>query len=305
MIDPFIYISKLSKWVGEILTHLLPDSVLKEVLEHWIYDFTKITLILFITFTLFHNIKKIKYFSFITELLKRKDIVGIATGIFIGIFTPVCSCSVTPIYASLINKGASKQSSSAFLFTAPAINEFALALCFTTLGFYGAFVYLCLGITCGIFTGFIGGKWTIYDNLDCCEIKKELSFFEELKLFFKKLIIPLAIGAFVASLLEKLYKAPMFLISEYKDSILLPFIATIIGLPLDVSAMNAGPIIVPLYETGIGFGTIISLLMAMTVASIPEYIILSKMIGHKSTIKLFFYYACYCVIIGYTLNLIF
>ncbi|MCX7972280.1 MAG: permease [bacterium] len=55
-----------------------------------------------------------------------------------GIFTPVCSCSVTPLYVSLINSGFSKKSAAAFLFAAPAVNEFAIVVMYLTLGFKGA-----------------------------------------------------------------------------------------------------------------------------------------------------------------------
>jgi uncharacterized membrane protein YraQ (UPF0718 family) len=305
MIDPFYIITIVSKWVGNTLTYLLPNSLFKDILNYWIYDFVKIIMILIITFILFHFIKKIKYFSFITNALKRKDLIGILSGTILGIFTPVCSCSVTPIYASLINKGASKQSSSAFLFSAPAINEFALALCFTIAGIKGGLFYLFFGIVCAILTGFIGGKWQINQSLICCETNESKSFLQELKLFLKKLVIPLLFGALFASIIVKFNFLVVDITSQYKNSIFLPVIVTLVGMPLDISAMNVGGIVLPLQKLEIGFGTIVSLIMAITVASIPEYVIISKLIGIKNALILFLYYSIYCILIGYILNLIF
>jgi uncharacterized membrane protein YraQ (UPF0718 family) len=305
MIDPFHIITIISKWVGSTLTYLLPKSLFKDILSYWIYDFFKIMMILIITFSLFHFVKKIKYFNFITNALKRKDLIGILSGTVLGIFTPVCSCSVTPIYASLINKGASKQSSSAFLFSAPAINEFALALCFSIAGIKGGLIYLLFGVICAILTGYIGGKWQMDQNFICCETDESKSFLQELFIFLKKLSIPLLIGALFASIIVKFNYLVVDIASQFKNSILLPVIVTLIGIPLDISAMNVGSIILPLQHIGIGFGTIISLLMAITVASVPEYVVISKLIGGKNTIVLFLYYSTYCILIGYILNIFF
>lgn len=77
--------------------------------------------------------------------LGRGDALGVLAGIVLGIFTPVCSCTVTNLYAGLLAGGAHRRSAAAFLFASPAMNEFAIIFMLITAGPLGMGLYMLSG----------------------------------------------------------------------------------------------------------------------------------------------------------------
>src|SRR5262249_28045488 len=85
--------------------------------------------------------------------LGRADAVGLLSGALLGVFTPVCSCGVGAVYASLLQNGASARAAAAFLFAAPAIHEFVLVLIFVMPGPPGAALSVLAGLAAAMLAG--------------------------------------------------------------------------------------------------------------------------------------------------------
>lgn len=151
--DPFAYLTAFSKWVGEQSVGWLPDSPAKAFLSYWVYDLVKIVLLLLITSFLLNLVRKCLGVKWLRQSLGRDDWFGMCCGTALGVVTPVCSCSVTPLYTSLLHGGAAKRPAACFLFAAPAVNEFAIILVFFALGWRGAVLYVGFGALAALLTG--------------------------------------------------------------------------------------------------------------------------------------------------------
>jgi len=132
---------------------ILPDGLVKDFMGYWIYDLVKIVLLLLLTSFVLNLIRECIGVRRLKRSLGRDDWVGMCAGAALGVVTPVCSCSVAPLYASLLHGGAAHRSAACFLFAAPAVNEFAIVLVFFALGWQWAVVYTCLGLVEALFTG--------------------------------------------------------------------------------------------------------------------------------------------------------
>lgn len=95
---------------------------------------------------------------------------------------------------------------------------------------------------------------------------------------------------------------PVELLKEYGHHPLAAILAAVIGLPLDVNAAAAGPILIPSAELGLPIGTLISPMMATTVASFPEAAVLRQLVGWRGVARLSCWYLVYTAGIGLSLN---
>lgn len=318
LIDPFAPITAFSKWVGHVLTQWLPEHPITAFLEYWIYDFVKVALLLVLTTTLLGFVRRLVGVNWLRRSIGRSDWKGVSAGALLGVFTPVCSCSVTPLYASLVHAGASRQSAGAFLFAAPAVNEFAIVVVLIALGWQGALFYLALGLGAAIITGRYAHKF----GLEPCEVcntplmqvfhdgrraplRMLIESARESAALLRRLLIALLVGTALAAILVNYNLRPVEVMLQIGNAWWSPIVGVLLGLPLDVNAAVALPILLPLAEAGLPIGTLIAVMMATTLASFPEAAVLKSLIGWKGLAKLGGWYFTYCTAIGLLLNLVF
>lgn len=316
LVDPFAPITAFSKWVGRTLTQWLPEHPLTAFLDYWIYDFVKVAILLVLTTMLLGVVRRLVGVGWLQRSVGRDDWRGIMAGAVLGVFTPVCSCSVTPLYASLLHAGASRSSAGAFLFAAPAVNEFAIVVVLIALGWQGALLYLALGMAAAMLTG----RYAHRLGLEPCNLcnaptlqvfadrrRAPLhllrdSVMESLGLL-RRLLVALLIGTALAAILVNYNLRPVEVMLQIGHAWWSPVVGVLLGLPLDVNAAVAIPILLPLAEAGLPLGTLIALMMATTLASFPEAAVLKPLIGWKGLLKLGGWYFLYCTTIGLMLNL--
>lgn len=154
LFDPFAPLTRFSQWVGARSVDWLPDGSVKDFIGYWVYDLVKIVLLLLITSFVLNLIRKWIGVQWLRQSLGRDDGIGMCCGAALGVITPVCSCSVTPLYASLVHGGAAKRPAACFLFAAPAVNEFAIVLVLIALGWQAAFIYTLFGQLAALLTGY-------------------------------------------------------------------------------------------------------------------------------------------------------
>lgn len=287
-------------------------TIIQQFFKSWI----EITSLFFLVSLLVGFLKHLLHQETYDKTLGRKGILGSLSGAVLGVLTPVCSCSVAGLYGGLLSQGASLQGSAAFLFAAPAVNEFALALMLNVAGVQGALVYLVLGLISATITGYFSPKIGLIPlrgiqikptghrhSHSIYEAAKE-SFIDTLK-SFRNLFFPITLGvAFTQILIDYL---PSFssLITKLGTAWYGPILASLIGLPSHIEAASASSLLLPIIKSGLPLGTSISLLMSVTISSISEVIILRKIIGDRGVIKLIAWYFLYTSTLGIILNFIF
>lgn len=235
--------------------------------------------------------------------LGRQDWRGLAAGASLGVVTPVCSCSVAPLYASLLAGGASQQSAAAFLFAAPAVNEIALAVVYTALGWKAAIAYLVAGFGAALLAGHFGRRAGLAPAVLADSHGEDLA--HEIRTSLRRLkglAIPLAISAAVASIFHVLAPRDWSWLATWGEHPLAPVAVTLLALPFDFSAAAAAPVVLPLAAAGLPMGTLLSLLMALTTASTPEGVLLSRIVGWRAVARLGLALTLYTASIGILFN---
>ncbi len=303
MTNPIVFIQNLSEFIGDIFGGFLGE---------YIAGFVEIILILSLVTFVLSILKRSLHTHSFDRTLGKKGIVGTIFGSLLGALTPVCSCSVSAVYGGLLLNNASVQAAAAFLFAAPAVNEFALAAIFQAKGFWATLIYVCFGLGAAMLTGLLANKLGLKPTESIKSLslhhehyhKKDLLRVALLDTYktLKTLLIPISLGILFSTVLgqfqPELEQYKIFLQNQFWG----PIVATFIGLPLHVEAASAASFILPLIKTGIPLGTSISLLMAVTVSSVSEVAILRKIVGDRAVVNLVVWYFIYCSALGIFLN---
>jgi len=324
----FDWLQNISDWLVFNMIGLSEQSQLGSALNFFIYDTIKILILLFLI-TFFMGIVN-SYFPIerIRNFLSRNKLYGLEY-LFASIFgavTPFCSCSSVPLFIGFVKGGIPLGVTFAFLVTSPLINEVAIALFIGTFGLKVTIIYVISGILLGVTSGMILGKMkleyllTDWVNKVWQDSEKENDKFRAEKLSFVKripfiandawgiiksvaiyVVIGIAIGAGMHGYI------PEGFFEQYigKDTWYAIPLAVIIGVPMYANAAGIIPVIQVFVAKGIPIGTSISFMMAVVGLSIPEAILLKKVMTGK-LIAIFFSVVAVCIIIsGYLFNFLF
>ena len=296
--DIFYPIQILADWLTYSLLNLDKTSIIGGSLNFFIYDSIKIFILLCVIIYAVSIIRsylppeKTKKF-----LSTRFEIVGNLLASLIGIITPFCSCSAVPLFIGLVESGVPLGVTFSFLISAPMINEVAAIL---LLGMFGpsiALLYVVSGLIIATIAGFILGRLKlehlVEDYVWKIAIKNDIGFvkltfkdrmkdsFEYTKELIKKVFPYVLIGVGIGALVHG-YAPENFLAQiAGKDNWLAVPIAVLIGVPLYSNAAGTIPIVKSLIEKGLPIGTSLSFMMSVTALSLPEMIILRKVLKPK------------------------
>ena len=293
---------------------------LGESIHFFIYDSLKILILL--SFMIFF-ISIIRSF-FPPERTKkllshRKKFVGNFFASILGVVTPFCSCSSVPIFIGFVESGVPLGITFSFLITSPIVNEVALVMLFSLFGWKVGTLYLISGIAVGVIGGIVIGaigmeKYVeeyVYEiNAGDSEIEemdwKERVEFAKAQVkdivgrVWKYVIIGIAIGALIHGY------APAKILAQYagKGNPLAVIVAVAFGIPLYSNAVGTIPIAQALLGKGVALGTALSFMMSTTALSLPETIILRKVIKPK-LIAVFISVVGIAIIgVGYMFNIV-
>ncbi|NUY57185.1 permease [Salinivibrio sp. EAGSL] len=151
MFDVFTY---FADWLAYQLIGLSPDTQLGEAIHFFIEDTTKILALLVVMIYVIALLRaSLKVERVRDYLAGKKRFFGYASGSFFGAITPFCSCSSIPVFLGFTSAGIPLGITMAFLITSPLINEVAILLLFSLLGWEFTLAYVALGITIGIVSG--------------------------------------------------------------------------------------------------------------------------------------------------------
>ncbi len=284
-----------AEYVTYSLIGLKQGAHLADAIEFFIYDTIKIFLLLSIIIFAVSIVRS--YFP--PEKTKKilshkKEFIGNVLAALLGIVTPFCSCSAVPLFIGFVEAGVPLGVTFSFLISSPMVNEVAIVLLFGLFGWKVTAIYIGTGLLVAIFGGLIIGKlklekwveeyvYTFHDGQEY-EILKQ-SFRERLQYakdntadILKKvwlyIIIAIGIGGFIHGYV------PQDFLAHYagpRNPFAVP-IAVLIGVPLYSNAAGVIPIVYALMEKGLSIGTVLAFMMAVTALSLPEMIILRKVL---------------------------
>lgn len=323
----FDWVQHLADWLIYGLFHLDKGSKVGDALNFFVFDTIKIFLLLFVvTFVMgiinsYFPIDKVRNF-----LTKRKwyGLDYFVASLF-GTITPFCSCSSVPLFVGFVKGGIPLGVTLAFLISSPLVDAVSVAMFIGLFGWKVTIVYVVSGIVISMIAGYILSKlklerfltdWVkkILENKQSAQAQEELvnqTFKQRLPVIIKEalaivkgvalyIVIGIAIGGAMHGFI------PTDFFEEYitADNPLAVPVAVLAGVPMYSNAAGVLPIIEVLVQKGIPIGTAIAFSMAVVGLSIPEALLLKKVMTTKM-LMIFFGVVTACIILsGYIFNLI-
>lgn len=310
-VDLFVY-----GWLGIARGDRIADA-----LNFFIYDTVKILFLL--TVIIFAVTLLRSYFS--TEkvreyLSKRHEFTGNILASLFGIITPFCSCSAIPLFLGFLQARIPIGVTFSYLISAPLNNEIAIAMLFTMFGWKITAIYIGFGLAVAIIGGIVLGRMNLQNEI-LIEIKpisgeikaqsREIIFSDRMKeaaeytkdilrKIWLYVLLGVGAGAFIHGYVPTEFVAS---VAGSGNPFAVP-IATLLGVPMYSNAAGVMPLIEVLTAKGMLIGTALSFMMAVTVLSLPEAMILKRVMSIKLILIFFGVVTLGIIGVGYLFNAI-
>jgi len=291
------YLQLFANWLTYSIIGLVQGTPLASSVNFFIYDSIKVTLLLAV---IVFGVAIVR--TYITPQKVKKWVGGRTEGIgnvvaaLLGIPTPFCSCSAVPLFIGFVESGVPLGITFSFLIASPLINEVAAAMLLAMFGWQIALIYIVSGLIIAIVAGIIIGRLHLEGEVEEFVYKCKMYDSEEKAMTWKDrlmfanneshditlkvlpyILIGIAIGAVIHG-----YAPADFLVNiAGPDNPLAVPIAVLIGIPLYSNAAGMIPIMEVLTAKGMAMGTALAFMMAVIGLSLPEMIILRKVIKIK------------------------
>ena len=305
------------------LTNLPQDEHFAGAVRFFVFEAPKVLLLL--TLVVFAVGIVRSYFSpeRTRKMLDGKSLfVGNVLASLLGVVTPFCSCSAIPLFLGFVESRIPLGVTFSFLIAAPMINEVALVLLFGLFGWKTALLYMSTGLIIAMLSGYIIGRLKLEHYVEpwVYEVKAGHLEIAEAKIPFSQRIIAgtgavreivsrvwmyivlgIAVGAGIHGYVPENFMAGLMGKSAWWS---VP-IAVIIGVPMYSNAAGIIPIVQALLEKGASLGTVLAFMMSVIGLSLPETIILKKVLKIQLILIFVGVVAAGIVIVGYLFNLIY
>lgn len=313
----------ITDWFVDMVLGLTKGSHLTEALRFFIFEFPKV-LMLLVLIIFFVGILR----SFFTAERTRKALEGKSTfmgnimAAMLGIVTPFCSCSAIPLFLGFVESGVPLGVTFSFLIAAPMINEVAVILLYGMFGWKVAAIYIGTGLIIAIVAGWIIGKlklekwveeWVYATKLsegDGDEGKITFSQritmgYDAVKEIVGKVWLYVALGILVGAGAHGYVPAEFMASFMGKDVWYAVPLSVLIGIPLYSNAAGIVPIVAVLLEKGAALGTSLAFMMSVIALSLPEMIILRKVLKLPLILTFIAIVGSGIMVIGFLFNWIF
>lgn len=309
--------------LSEAIVSTLPvarDSHLGGALQFFFYDTPKVLLLLTGVVFVMGMIN-----SYFTPERTRAMLAGRSEGVAnvmaasLGIVTPFCSCSAVPLFIGFVQAGVPLGVTFSFLISAPMVNEVALTLLFGMFGWKVALLYLGLGLSVAIVSGWIIGRlkmeayledWVrdmprVHASSDDAAMplsERVQAGFASVREIVGKvwpyILAGIAIGAGIHGYVPQEFMASFM----GKDAWWSVPLAVLIGVPMYTNAAGVIPIVQALLAKGAALGTVLAFMMSVIALSLPEMVILRKVLKVRLIATFVGVVATGILIVGYVFN---
>ena len=277
------------------LLGLSPESSFGDALHFFVYDTIKIFLLLAVVIFVVSFVRSYFPPERTKKILSHKRLfIGNILAALLGVVTPFCSCSAVPLFIGFVEAGVPLGVTFSFLISSPMVNEIAVVLLYGLFGWKVTAIYIGAGLLVAIFGGMIIGKlglerWveeyvykfktgqgtevieqTISERLDYARWNTK----DILRRVWLFILIAIGIGGFIHGYVPEDFLTK---IAGPGNPLAVPA-AVLLGVPLYSNAAGVIPIVYALMEKGLSMGTVLAFMMAVTALSLPEMIILRKVL---------------------------
>jgi uncharacterized protein len=291
------YLQLFADWLTYSVIGLVQGTPLASSVNFFIYDTIKVTLLLAVIVFAVAIAR-----TFITPQKVKKWVAGRTEGVgnvvaaLLGIPTPFCSCSAVPLFIGFVESGVPLGITFSFLIASPLINEVAAAMLFAMFGWQIALIYIVSGLIIAIIAGFIIGrlhleneveefvyKCKMHDNPDKPMTWHDRLMFarSETREITLKVLPYILLGIGIGAVIHGYAPADFLVNIAGPNNPLAVPIAVLIGIPLYSNAAGMIPIMEVLTAKGMAMGTALAFMMAVIGLSLPEMVILRKVIRIK------------------------
>ncbi|MDP4275965.1 MAG: permease [Bacteroidota bacterium] len=319
----YSFLQPLTNWFIDDVLKMTKGTHLTESVRFFVFEFPKVLLLLTLIIFFVGIIRT--YFTperTRKALEGKKQFTGNVMAAMLGIITPFCSCSAIPLFLGFVESGVPLGVTFSFLIASPMINEVAVVLLFGLFGWKIALIYMITGLIIAIIAGWVLGKlklehWVedwVYstrfgkENLE----EKNLSWpqrfdfgYNAVKEIVGKVWLYVALGIAVGAGVHGYVPAEFMVKFMGKSAWYSVPLSILIGIPLYSNAAGIVPIVSVLIEKGASLGTSLAFMMAVIGLSLPETIILRKVLKLPLIFTFVGIVAAGIMIVGFLFNLLF
>ena len=319
--DIFFKMTWLNDLSGIIVQKLLKFDLTSQIggsIQFFLFDTIKIFILLTI---LIYGISYIQSY-FPPERTKKllgnmKGIKGRTAGALLGTITPFCSCSSIPIFIGFTASGLPLGTTFSFLISSPLVDLGSFLLLMSFFGFKIAFIYVLVGLVLAVAGGTLIDRLKLetqvedyvreIPNVDgeletMTKSKRHEFAKEQVKDIFKKVWPYVIAGVGIGALIHNWIPQELIENMIGNNNKLAVLISTILGMPMYADIFGTIPIAEALFLKGVGIGTILSFMMAVTALSLPSVVMLSKVVKPKLLTIFVLIVSMGIIMIGYFFN---
>jgi uncharacterized membrane protein YraQ (UPF0718 family) len=317
------YLETITEWLVYDVLSLNPESHFASALWFFVYEFPKVMLLL-VLIIFFVGIIRTYFTPEKTRkaLEGKKTFTGNVMASSLGVVTPFCSCSAIPLFLGFVESGIPLGVTFSFLIAAPMINEVAVVLLYGMFGWKVAVIYVSTGLLIAIFAGYVINllkleKWVepwVYQNSFGNQTTEEgkLTFeervnrgYQAVKEIVGKVWIYVALGILVGAGAHGYIPEDFMANLMGKSAWYSVPLSILIGIPLYSNAAGIVPIVSVLLEKGASMGTALAFMMSVIALSLPEMVILRKVLKFPLILTFIGVVGMGILIVGYLFNYIF
>ncbi|MGL2962970.1 permease [Flavobacterium sp. RSB2_4_14] len=321
----FDWLQYIADWLIYSVFEVKQHTKLGDALNFFVFDTLKIALLLFVITTVMGIVNSYFPVDKVRNFLSRNKMYGLEYlfASTFGVITPFCSCSSVPLFIGFVKGGIPLGITFTYLITAPLVNEVAIAIFAGAFGFKVTAIYVLTGIVLGILGGFTLGKLKLEKHLspwvqniianaqteEELEEEEKLSLLKRFPAILKEafnivkgvspyIIIGIAIGGLMHGFL------PTGFFEHYinKGQWFAVPLAVLMGVPMYSNAAGVIPVVQVLVAKGVPLGTAIAFMMGVIGLSLPEAMLLKKVMNWKLIAIYFGTIAFFMIVSGYLFN---
>lgn len=313
-----VWLSKSVKYLVEEMCKLSIEDKLGGSIHFFIYDTIKIFILLSVLIFAISYIQ-----SYFPPERTRKILGGIKgvkaniLGALLGTVTPFCSCSSIPLFIGFTSAGLPLGVTFSFLISSPLVDLASFLILMSFFGLKIALAYVIVGLILAVVGGTLIDKLKMEDYVEgyVREIKnvdvemdemsraERISYAkEQVRDIIARVWVYILIGVGIGAAIHNWIPQSMIDKVIGGDNPFAVILAAAVGIPMYADIFGTIPIAEALFGKGVGVGTVLSFMMAVTALSLPSMIMLSKVVKPKLLTIFIAIVATGIIIIGYLFN---
>jgi hypothetical protein len=308
-------------WLVFDVVGMDPDSHWGEAVHFFVYDVTKILLLLSGVIFVVTILRSFMSVERTRSLLGgRREGVGNVAAAGLGVVTPFCSCSAVPVFIGFVAAGVPLGVTMSFLIASPMVNEVAIVLLFGLFGWEITALYIGFGLLIAIVAGMVLGRlgverwvepFVFETTLRGKPVDPSIGLTwddriqmgrEEVVTILRKVWPYLLVGIGVGAVIHGW--APEDWFADHAAGILGVPIAVLVGIPLYSNAAGVLPLVEALHDKGLPMGTVLAFMMSVVALSLPEMILLRRVLRLPLIVTYVGVVAAGILVTGFVFNLV-